>query len=189
MKEEGDFSTSCGRRVLFDLRLSTKIRTKGHGSPRPVLSLRYGPSGVEYRTRGGACGAGPTAWRGALGLRRADPRPLELAGLQAGHGRPAPTGPRRLGGVDLLLGARRGPAAPRRLAAYRLLAAYDSNQAGHVAAITGDDEAGTERRELGDASKLVDTALGYLLGSEQTITIAGAEHADDEPTDEAAMAG
>ncbi|GAA3073366.1 hypothetical protein [Streptomyces glomeratus] len=76
----------------------------------------------------------------------------------------------------------------RRLAAYRLLAAYDSNQAGQVAAITGDDEAGTERRELGDASKLVDTALGYLLGSEQTITVAGAEHADDEPTDEAAMA-
>ncbi|MFE9770671.1 hypothetical protein ACFYOV_03095 [Streptomyces sp. NPDC005931] len=76
----------------------------------------------------------------------------------------------------------------RRLAAYRLLAAYDSNQAGQVAAITGDDEAGSERRELGDASKLVDTALGYLLGSEQTITVVGAEHADGEPTDEAAMA-
>ncbi|MFJ3229905.1 hypothetical protein [Streptomyces sp. NPDC086787] len=76
----------------------------------------------------------------------------------------------------------------RRLAAYRLLAAYDSNQAGQVAAITGDDEGGTERRELGDASKLIDTALGYLLGSEQTITVAGAEHADAEPTDEAAMA-
>ncbi|MEH0609094.1 hypothetical protein [Streptomyces scabiei] len=76
----------------------------------------------------------------------------------------------------------------RRLAAYRLLAAYDSNQAGQVAAFTGDDEAGTERRELGDASKLVDTALGYLLGSEQTITVAGAEHADKEHTDEAAMA-
>lgn len=76
----------------------------------------------------------------------------------------------------------------RRLAAYRLLAAYDSNQAGQVAAITGDDETGTERRELGDASKLIDTALGYLLGSEQTITVAGAEHADDEPTNEAAIA-
>ncbi|MDF9812994.1 hypothetical protein [Streptomyces sp. SPB162] len=76
----------------------------------------------------------------------------------------------------------------RRLAAYRLLAAYDSNQAGQVAAITGDDETGTERRELGDASKLIDTALGYLLGSEQTITVAGAEHADDDPTNEAAMA-
>lgn len=76
----------------------------------------------------------------------------------------------------------------RRLAAYRLLAAYDSNQAGQVAAITRDDDAGTERRELGDASKLVDTALGYLLGSEQTISVAGAEHADDEPTSEAAAA-
>ncbi|MFI1400722.1 hypothetical protein [Streptomyces sp. NPDC020681] len=76
----------------------------------------------------------------------------------------------------------------RRLAAYRLLAAYDSNQAGQVAAMTVDDETGTEQRELGDASKLVDTALGYLLGSEQTISVAGAEHADDEPTSEAAAA-
>ncbi|MFB7742517.1 hypothetical protein [Streptomyces sp. NPDC056132] len=76
----------------------------------------------------------------------------------------------------------------RRLAAYRLLAAYDSNQAGQVAAVTGDDKDGTERRELGDPSKLVDTALGYLLGADQTITVAGAEHADDEPTAEATMA-
>ncbi|MFH9662336.1 hypothetical protein ACH4NF_04375 [Streptomyces sp. NPDC017248] len=60
------------------------------------------------------------------------------------------------GGADLLLGARREPVAPRRLAA-----------------ITDDVEAGTERCELGDASKLVDTALGNLLGSEQTITVAG----------------
>ncbi len=76
----------------------------------------------------------------------------------------------------------------RRLAAYRLLAAYDSNRAGQVAAVTGDDEAGIERRELGDASKLVDTALGYLLGSEQVISVAGAEHTDEEPTAEAAAA-
>ncbi|MFI0220613.1 hypothetical protein [Streptomyces lydicus] len=76
----------------------------------------------------------------------------------------------------------------RRLAAYRLQAAYDSNQVGQVAAIPGDNEAGTERRELGDASQLVDTALGYLLGSDQTIMVAGAEHADDEPTDETVMA-
>ena len=34
----------------------------------------------------------------------------------------------------------------------------------------------------------MDTALGYLLGSEQTITVAGAEHADDKPTEEAAVA-
>ncbi|WP_274558085.1 hypothetical protein [Streptomyces spiramyceticus] len=77
----------------------------------------------------------------------------------------------------------------RRLSAYRLLAAYDSNQAGQVAAITGDDTAGEERRELGDAGKLVDTALGYLLGAEQTITVPGAEHAEGEPTaDQAAAA-
>ncbi|WP_406050899.1 hypothetical protein OG280_26110 [Streptomyces virginiae] len=68
----------------------------------------------------------------------------------------------------------------RRLSAYRLLAAYDSNQAGQVAAITGDDTAGAERRELGDASKLIDTALGYLLGAEQTITVPGAEQAAGE---------
>ncbi|MGW6393351.1 hypothetical protein ACWFR1_23225 [Streptomyces sp. NPDC055103] len=76
----------------------------------------------------------------------------------------------------------------RRLAAYRLLAAYDSNQAGQLAALSGDDESGTERRELGDASKIVDTALGYLLGSEQTISVIGAEHADDEPSSGAAVA-
>ncbi|MGW2611424.1 hypothetical protein ACWC4A_44895 [Streptomyces mirabilis] len=76
----------------------------------------------------------------------------------------------------------------RRLAAYRPLAAYDSNQAGQFAAATGDDEAGIERRELGDASKLVDTALGYLLGSQQVISVAGAEHTDDEPNAEAAAA-
>ncbi|MGW3651701.1 hypothetical protein [Streptomyces sp. NPDC000878] len=47
---------------------------------------------------------------------------------------------------------------------------------------------GIERRELGDASKLVDTALGYLLGSQQVISVAGAEHTDDEPTAEATAA-
>ncbi|MFB7829308.1 hypothetical protein [Streptomyces hydrogenans] len=76
----------------------------------------------------------------------------------------------------------------RRLAAYRLLAAYDSNQAGQLAELSGDDDRGGERRELGDASKIVDTALGYLLGSEQTISVAGAEHAGDEPSPEAVAA-
>ncbi|MBT2439605.1 hypothetical protein J7E93_05610 [Streptomyces sp. ISL-36] len=76
----------------------------------------------------------------------------------------------------------------RRLAAYRLLAAYDSNQAGQLAELSGDDDRGEERRELGDASKIVDTALGYLLGSEQTISVVGAEHAGDEPSPEAAAA-
>ncbi|UYB43975.1 hypothetical protein SLV14_007022 [Streptomyces sp. Je 1-4] len=54
----------------------------------------------------------------------------------------------------------------RRLAAYKVLAAYNNNQAGQLAAASGDESA-LERRELGDAANLVDTALGYLLGSEQ----------------------
>lgn len=67
----------------------------------------------------------------------------------------------------------------RRLMAYKLLTAYDSNQAGQLASITGSGD-GLERRELGDAPKLIDTALGYLLGSEQSIVVPGAEHADDD---------
>ncbi|NEW77341.1 hypothetical protein [Streptomyces rhizosphaericus] len=67
----------------------------------------------------------------------------------------------------------------RRLAAYKVLSAYDNNQAGQLAAASGDDAA-IERRELGDAAKLVDTTLGYLLGSEQKITVEGAEHAEGE---------
>ncbi|WP_406303747.1 hypothetical protein OHA61_17095 [Streptomyces sp. NBC_00885] len=67
----------------------------------------------------------------------------------------------------------------RRLAAYKVLAAYDNNQAGQLSAAAG-DEAALERRELGDAANLVDTALGYLLGSDQQISVTGAEHADEE---------
>ncbi|MEU3620455.1 hypothetical protein ABZ725_50615 [Streptomyces sp. NPDC006872] len=73
----------------------------------------------------------------------------------------------------------------RRLAAYKFLAAYDSNQAGQLASVTGDDHHGAERRELGDPSKLIDTTLGYLLGTEQTIVVPGAEHpgrADEKPS-------
>ncbi|WP_127357254.1 hypothetical protein [Actinacidiphila soli] len=81
------------------------------------------------------------------------------------------------------------PAADmRRLAAYKLLAAYDSNQAGQLAAVTGDHH-GLERRELGDPSKLIDTTLGYLLGAEQTIVVPGADHAgNDKPSGGAAQA-
>lgn len=71
------------------------------------------------------------------------------------------------------------PQELRRLAAYKVLAAYDNNQAGQLSAAAG-DEAALERRELGDAAKLVDTALGYLLGSDQQIAVEGADHADDE---------
>ncbi|MFE4413581.1 hypothetical protein [Streptomyces sp. NPDC056821] len=67
----------------------------------------------------------------------------------------------------------------RRLAAYKFLAAYDSNQAGQLASVTGDNH-GVERRELGDPSKLIDTTLGYLLGAEQTIVVPGADHAGQD---------
>ncbi|MBD0741922.1 hypothetical protein [Streptomyces sp. CBMA152] len=69
--------------------------------------------------------------------------------------------------------------AIRRLAAYKLLAAYDSNQAGELAALTG-NEAAAERREFGDPAMLVDTALAHLLGKTQQITVPGAEHAGNE---------
>ncbi|QSS91299.1 hypothetical protein [Streptomyces sp. M54] len=76
----------------------------------------------------------------------------------------------------------------RRLAAYKVLASYDSNQAGQLAAAGGDAGA-LERRELGDAANLVDTALGFLLGSEQKVAVEGAEHADEAtPTPGAAEA-
>ncbi|MFF3406715.1 hypothetical protein ACFYW8_10945 [Streptomyces sp. NPDC002742] len=79
----------------------------------------------------------------------------------------------------------------RRLAAYKFLAAYDSNQAGQLASVTGDDHHGVERRELGDPSKLIDTTLSYLLGAEQTIVVPGAERPDqagEQPTPEAKAA-
>ncbi|MFI2258926.1 hypothetical protein [Streptomyces tubercidicus] len=80
------------------------------------------------------------------------------------------------------------PGELRRLAAYKVLASYDNNQAGQLAALGGDAGA-LERRELGDAANLVDTALGYLLGSEQKVAVEGAENADAEtPTPGAADA-
>ncbi|MFF9478101.1 hypothetical protein [Streptomyces sp. NPDC014733] len=78
------------------------------------------------------------------------------------------------------------PHEVRRLAAYKVLAAYDNNQAGQIAA-AGGDEAAVERRELGDAANLVDTALAYLLGAEQKIVVEGAEHAEEEAPPAGAM--
>ncbi|MFE2179318.1 hypothetical protein [Streptomyces sp. NPDC059455] len=63
-----------------------------------------------------------------------------------------------------------------------------SDECRELAAVGGDAGA-LERRELGDAATLVDTALGYLLGSEQKVAVEGAEHADEEtPTPGAAEA-
>ncbi|GGL03139.1 hypothetical protein [Streptomyces flaveus] len=58
----------------------------------------------------------------------------------------------------------------RRLAAYTVLAAYDSNQA---AALLGED--GDDRREYGDASLIVDQTLSHLLGETQQVVVEGAE--------------
>ncbi|MFB7424716.1 hypothetical protein ACFC0K_15735 [Streptomyces hydrogenans] len=76
----------------------------------------------------------------------------------------------------------------RRLATYKTLVAYDQNQAGQLAAAGGDED-GTDRRELGDPARIIDAAVGYLLGAEQHIVVSGAEHAEDEePSPDAAAA-
>lgn len=62
----------------------------------------------------------------------------------------------------------------RRLAAYKLLAAYDSNQVAELDWFTKGDEA-RDRREFGDPSMFVDTLTSHVLGDEQTITVPGAE--------------
>ncbi|MDX3205149.1 hypothetical protein [Streptomyces scabiei] len=72
----------------------------------------------------------------------------------------------------------------RRLAAYKIAAAYDHNQAGQLHAVTRGEESALDRRELGDAAKLIDTALGYLLGDGQTITVPGAERVDAPAVDD-----
>ncbi|MFD8516589.1 hypothetical protein ACFV27_37295 [Streptomyces antimycoticus] len=77
----------------------------------------------------------------------------------------------------------------KRLAAYKLLAAYDQNQAAELAEVGGDLHA-RDRREFGDPSMFVDTLLAHVLGREQHITVPDAEDdtADGEPTPEAAAA-
>ncbi|MGW5689782.1 hypothetical protein ACWEWX_02125 [Streptomyces asiaticus] len=77
----------------------------------------------------------------------------------------------------------------KRLAAYKLLAAYDQNQAAELAEVGGDCGA-VDRREFGDPSMFIDTLLAHVLGREQHITVPGAEDdtADGTPTAEAAAA-
>ncbi|MHA7956296.1 hypothetical protein ACX9I7_00870 [Streptomyces sp. L500] len=78
--------------------------------------------------------------------------------------------------------------AVRRLAAYKLLSAYDSLQAGELATFAGNPDA-AERREFGDPSAFVDTTLAHLLGKSQQIVVPGAEHAkDDQATPDAVAA-
>ncbi|RIH59116.1 hypothetical protein D3C59_30105 [Streptomyces sp. SHP22-7] len=81
------------------------------------------------------------------------------------------------------------PEDERRLAAYKLLAAYDQNQAAELAELRDGPEA-RDRREFGDPSMFVDAILAHVLGREQQITVPGAgdQAADDAPDAEAAMA-
>jgi hypothetical protein len=75
----------------------------------------------------------------------------------------------------------------KRLAAYKLLAAYDNNQAAELAEVAGDIHA-AEKREFGDPAMFVDTVMSHVLGREQTITVAGADTDSDTPTPDEAMA-
>ena len=68
------------------------------------------------------------------------------------------------------------PAADeRRLAAYKLLSAYDNNQVAELDWFSKGDDA-RDHREFGDPSMFVDTLTSHVLGDEQTITVPGAEH-------------
>ncbi|MGP3737921.1 hypothetical protein ACTWJ9_33600 (plasmid) [Streptomyces sp. GDS52] len=76
----------------------------------------------------------------------------------------------------------------RRLAAYKLLTAYDHNQVAELTAFR-DGEAARDGREFGDPSMFIDTITSHVLGDEQTITVPGAEKAGGEQaTPEAATA-
>ena len=67
----------------------------------------------------------------------------------------------------------------KRLAAYKLLAAYDQNQAAELAEVGGDIHA-RDRREFGDPSMFVDTLVAHVLGREQHIVVPGAEDDTDD---------
>lgn len=76
----------------------------------------------------------------------------------------------------------------RRLAAYKLLAAYDHNQAGEIAEVVDGPNA-RERREFGDPSMFIDTLVANVLGRDQKIVIPGAETTGTTPgTDTSAAA-
>lgn len=69
------------------------------------------------------------------------------------------------------------PDDERRLAAYKLLAAYDNNQAAQLAEIQDGPEA-RERREFGDPAMFCETVMAHVLGREQHIVVPGAENTD-----------
>ncbi|MFE4336739.1 hypothetical protein ACFRQM_47640 [Streptomyces sp. NPDC056831] len=103
--------------------------------------------------------------------------------------KPLMANPRQPGGALAELASKWVPDEDlRRLAVYKLMAAYDQGQAGQLAAATSGESEQADRRELGDPAKLIDTTLGYLLGTEQTIVVPQAEHADDDNPPEGAAA-
>ena len=65
----------------------------------------------------------------------------------------------------------------RRLSAYKVLAAYDNNQAGELAELR-DGPTARERREFGDPSMFIDTLVAHVMGREQHIVVPGAEQTD-----------
>ncbi|MFF7795553.1 hypothetical protein [Streptomyces sp. NPDC007991] len=71
------------------------------------------------------------------------------------------------------------PHDERRLAAYKLLAAYDNNQAAELAEVL-DGPTARDKREFGDPSLFIDAIMSHVLGREQTITVPGAEDPDSD---------
>lgn len=80
-----------------------------------------------------------------------------------------------------------GPEHKRRMLAYALLRAYQDNAAREFI-ISAEREVIDDRREYGEASLLVNTVLGALLGEDQSIITEGSDEVTeggDEPTPEA----
>lgn len=75
----------------------------------------------------------------------------------------------------------------RRLAAYKLLSAYDHNQASEIAEVV-DGASARDRREFGDPSMFIDTLVSNVLGREQKIVVPGAEQSTAGEAAEASIA-
>lgn len=75
----------------------------------------------------------------------------------------------------------------RRLAAYKLLSAYDHNQAAEIAEVV-DGAGARDRREFGDPSMFIDTLVANVLGRDQKIVVPGAEQTTAGETGTASVA-
>jgi hypothetical protein len=67
----------------------------------------------------------------------------------------------------------------RRLTAYMILQAYESNSSRHFLT-TSDETDRAERREYGDAGLVVDQILAHLLGESQEVVVPGSEDYDPD---------